>query len=324
MRLWAAAEADACGHGGVAAVSRATGIARSTISRGRAELRRGDTVEAGRVRRRGGGRKPLTESDPGLLADLERLVDGDARGDPELPLRWTAKSLRTLAGELRALGHEISSPSSVAALLRGLGYSLQSDRKTLEGASHPDRDAQFRHINEQVTQAIAARQPAISVDTKKKELVGEFANGGREWRAKGKPVAVNVHDFPGDALGKAIPYGIYDIHQDTGFVNVGIDRETAQFAAASIRAWWQQLGKDRYPDATTLQITADCGGGNGNRTRLWKVELQRLADETGLAIAVCHFPPGTSKWNKSAWAVAHQGVMKCWRRSVGRGRRLDR
>ncbi len=298
MRLWAAAEADACGWGGVSAVSRATGIARSTISRGRGELERGETLEAGRIRQAGGGRKPLAESDPKLLDDLERLVSDDARGDPEQPLRWTAKSLRRLAGELREAGHEVSSPSTVAALLRSLGYSLQSARKTKEGASHPDRDAQFRHINEKVSGAIAAGQPAISVDTKKKELVGEFANGGREWHPKGEPVAVNVHDFPSEGLGKAIPYGVYEIGEDAGFVNVGIDRETAQFAVASIRAWWEQLGRERYPEARELQVTADCGGGNGNRIRLWKVELQRLADETGLAISVCHFPPGTSKWNK--------------------------
>lgn len=298
LRLWAAAEALACGWGGTSAVARATGIARSTIARGRGELERGERLEPGRVRRPGGGRKPLADSDPTLLADLERLVDPDSRGDPELPLRWTAKSLRTLARELRALGHRISSPSSVAPLLRRLGYSLQSNRKSREGSSHPDRDAQFRHLNETVTGALAAGEPAISVDTKKKELVGDFKNGGREWRPKGEPELVRMHDFKDPELGKAIPYGIYDLACDEGWVQVGIDHDTAQFAVASIRSWWQQLGRQRYPEATTLQITADCGGSNGNRTRLWKLELQKLADETGMRISVCHLPPGTSKWNK--------------------------
>jgi DDE family transposase len=297
LRLWAAAEANACGWGGVSAVSRATGIARSTISRGRGELERGETLEWGRVRRAGAGGKRLTETDPTLLCDLERLVDPEARGDPELPLRWTAKGLRTLAGELRALGHQISA-NSIAPLLRRLGYSLQANRKAREGASHPDRDAQFRHINEQVKAALDAGQPAISVDTKKKELVGDFKNAGREWHPKGKPELVRVHDFKDNQLGKAIPYGIYDLASDEGWVQVGIDHDTAQFAVNSIRSWWEHLGRERYPKAARLQITADCGGSNGNRTRLWKVELQKLADETGLAISVCHFPPGTSKWNK--------------------------
>jgi len=298
MRLWAAAEANACGWGGTSAVARATGLARSTIGRGRREIERAETRTGGRIRRPGGGRKQLTQSDPTLLTDLERLVDPESRGDPELPLRWTAKSLRTLAGELRELGHPISSPSSVAPLLRRLGYSLQANRKSREGSSHPDRDAQFRHINETVTGALASGQPAISVDTKKKELVGDFKNGGREWRPTGKPELVRVHDFKDEQLGKAIPYGIYDLGSDEGWVQVGVDHDTAQFAVASIRSWWEELGSKRYPNATTLQITADCGGSNGSRTRLWKLELQRLADETGLSISVCHFPPGTSKWNK--------------------------
>jgi hypothetical protein len=294
----AARRGRACGRGGTAAVSRATGIARSTIGRGRGELGRAETLAPGRVRRPGAGRKPLAETDPTLLSDLERLVDPQSRGDPELPLRWTAKSLRTLAGELRALGHQISSPSSVAPLLRKLGYSLQANRKSREGSQHPDRDAQFRHIGATVKAALAAGQPAISVDTKKKELVGDFKNAGREWRPSGRPELVRVHDFKDERLGKAIPYGIYDLAKDEGWVQVGIDHDTAQFAVNSIRSWWEQLGRQRYPNATTLHITADCGGSNGNRTRLWKLELQRLADETRLRVSVCHFPPGTSKWNK--------------------------
>ncbi len=310
-RIWAASEAKACGRGGIAAVARASGIAENTIRRGLAEIEAGETLQGGRVRRAGGGRKPIAEADPTLLDDLRELLEAETRGDPTRPLLWTSKSVRRLAAELREQGHEVHY-TTVAKLLRRLGYSLQSNRKTTEGRQHPDRDAQFRHINERVTAAIAARQPAISIDTKKKELVGEFANGGREWAKKGEPVAVNVHDFPSDAKGKAIPFGVYDIGADKGFVNVGITHETAQFAVASIRAWWRQLGGERYPGAKTLQITADCGGGNGNRTKLWKVELQKLADETGLAISVCHFPPGTSKWNKiehRLWSF----IAKNWR-----------
>ena len=299
LRLWAAAEAESQGRGGTAAVARATGIAESTIRRGRRELAWGVSPGQGRVRRPGAGRKPLTETDPTLLEDLERLVDGESRGDPEGPLRWTAKSLRNLAAELRAQGHEISA-RSVAPLLRRLGYSLQANRKTREGAQHPDRDAQFKHINATVTATLQAGEPAISVDTKKKELVGDFKNAGRELRPKGSPERVRTHDFrdPDPQLGKAAPYGVYDIADDVGWVSVGIDNDTAQFAVESIRGWWQQLGAERYPHATTLTITADCGGSNGNRTRLWKTELQRLADDTGLQIRVRHFPPGTSKWNK--------------------------
>ena len=297
MRRWAAAEALSLGRGGTAAVARATGIAESTIRRGRRELVSGEWLEAGRVRRPGAGRKPLTETDPTLLGDLERLVDDTSRGDPEAPLRWTAKSLRNLACELRGQGHEISA-ASVAPLLRRLGYSLQANAKTREGAKHPDRDAQFHHINETVKAAIVAGQPVISVDTKKKELIGDFKNGGRELRPKGDPEQVRTHDFKDTQLGKVNPYGVYDVAEDAGWVSVGIDNDTAQFAVASILGWWQHLGKRRYPDATTLTITADCGGSNGYRTRLWKTELQALADATGLAISVCHFPPGTSKWNK--------------------------
>ena len=296
-RLWAAAEARSHGRGGSAAVARATGMALDTIRKGRRELESGETLAGGRVRRPGGGRKSLSESDPSLLEDLERLVDEDSRGDPERPLRWTAKSVRQLAEALREAGHEVHF-TTVAKLLRSLGYSLQANLKTREGASHPDRDRQFRHIGERVSEAIAAGQPVVSVDTKQKELVGDFKNGGREWRAVGEPVAVRTHDFKDKELGKAVPYGVYDLDEDTGFVSVGISNDTAQFSVASIRAWWEQLGRERYPDASELVITADCGGSNGYRTRLWKTELQALADETGLAISVCHFPPGTSKWNK--------------------------
>jgi transposase len=296
-RLWAAAEARSHGHGGIAAVARATGIAENTIRAGLRELESGHALETSRVRRAGGGRKPITETDPTLLCDLERLVDPGSRGDPCQPLRWTAKSVRRLADGLRELGHRVSH-ETVARLLRSLGYSLQANRKTREGASHPDRDAQFAHINQTIRAALDAGQPAISVDTKKKELVGDFKNGGREWRPTGTPELVRTHDFKDKQLGKAIPYGVYDLASDEGWVSVGIDHDTAQFAVASIRAWWEHLGSGRYPEATTLTITADCGGSNGNRTRLWKTELQRLADQTGLAIQVRHLPPGTSKWNK--------------------------
>ena len=285
------------GHGGIAATARATGISVPTIRKGIAELESGERLEPGRVRKAGGGRKPLTEVDPTLVKDLERLVDADSRGDPESLLLWTSKSVRHLADGLRELGHEAHF-TTVAQLLRGLGYSLQANVKTREGRQHPDRDRQFRHINAAAKRAIDDHQPVISVDTKKKELVGDFKNAGREWRLKGKPELVRVHDFKDKQLGKAIPHGVYDIADDRGWVTVGIDHDTAQFAVNSIRAWWEHLGQARYPKATSLQITADCGGSNGNRTKLWKVELQRLADETELEIAVCHFPPGTSKWNR--------------------------
>ena len=265
-RLWAAAEARSHGRGGTAATARATGMHEDTIGTGIRELDSGDRLPAGRVRKAGAGRKSLTESDPTLLADLEALVIDEARGDPESPLLWTAKGVRQLARALGEQGHKVHF-ASVAKLLGGLGYSLQSNRKTKEGTSHPDRDAQFAHINETVASALATGQPAISVDTKKKELVGDFKNGGREWRPKGDPEPVRVHDFKDKQLGKAIPYGIYDLADDTGWVNVGIDHDTAQFAVASIRGWWEQLGSERYPDASTLTITADCGGSNGYRTR---------------------------------------------------------
>jgi hypothetical protein len=296
-RLWAAAEARSHGRGGLAAVVRATGMAENTVRAGLRELEAGHTLEPGRVRRRGGGRKPLSETDPTLVADLERLVDPDSRGDPEQPLRWTAKSVRKLAEGLRGLGHRVSH-ETVARLLRSLGYSLQANAKLREGRQHPDRDEQFRHINRAASEAIAAGQPVISVDTKKKELLGDFKNAGRELRPQGSPIPVRVHDFKDRELGKAIPYGVYDLADDVGWVAVGIDHDTAAFAVQSIRSWWEQLGRERYRDAATLTITADCGGSNGNRTRLWKFELQALADETGLQVTVCHFPPGTSKWNK--------------------------
>ena len=296
-RLWAGAEARSAGRGGIAATARATGMALDTIRKGIAELESGATPGPGRVRKPGAGRRALTSSDPSLAKDLERLVEAGTRGDPELPLRWTSKSVRKLADGLGELGHQVSY-RTVARVLRSLGYSLQANRKTREGADHPDRDAQFEHINATARAALAAGEPVISVDTKKKELVGEFKNGGREWAPAGTPVEVNTHDFPSQAQGKAIPYGIYDLTHDEGWVSVGIDHDTSQFAAASILAWWQHLGHAHFPDAKTLTITADCGGSNSYRTHLWKTELQRLADTTGLAICVCHFPPGTSKWNK--------------------------
>jgi transposase len=296
-RLWAGAEALSHGRGGQAAVIRATGLSHETVRRGMREIEAGETLERGRVRRAGGGRKALIETDPTLLADLERLVADEARGDPESPLRWTAKSVRVLARALRELGHGVSH-ETVAKCLRALGYSLQSNRKTKEGSGHPDRDAQFLHINAKVSEALQAGEPAISVDTKKKELVGDFKNGGQQWRPKGDPVEVRVHDFKDKELGKVNPYGVFDIASNEGWVSVGVDADTASFAVASIRSWWEQLGAERFPAAKTLTITADCGGSNGNRTRLWKTELQRLADETRLRISVCHFPPGTSKWNK--------------------------
>jgi hypothetical protein len=271
-RLWAAAEARTHGFGGVALVARATGIAQETIRRGLAELDADERLEPGRVRRPGGGRKPIKETDPGVVEDLERLVDPATRGDPDSPLRWTSKSLPKLAGALVGMGHQISA-DTVGALLRLLGYRLQANRKTRAGSQHPDRDAQFEHINRTVEAALAAGQPVISVDTKKKELVGDFKNAGREWHPSGQPELVRVHDFKDQELGKAIPYGVYDVGSDEGFVAVGITADTAQFSVAAIRAWWQQLGAERYPDARTLTITADCGGSNGNRTRLWKTEL---------------------------------------------------
>nr|WP_246654161.1 ISAzo13 family transposase [Nonomuraea guangzhouensis] len=295
-RLLLGAEARGLGHGGIRAVAKAAGVREATVSRGVDELDAG-AEPLGRARRPGGGRKRLVETDPELRAALLRLVEPDERGDPASPLRWTTKSTRKLAGELTERGHKVSA-DTVADILRGEGFSLQANAKTLEGAQHPDRDAQFRYLNEQVRAHRDTGQPVISVDTKKKELIGEFKNAGRQWRPAGEPVPVNVYDFAASAAGKAIPYGIYDIAANTGWVNVGTDHDTATFAVASIRRWWHAQGRGTYPQATRLLITADAGGANSYRTRSWKGELARLAAETGLAITVCHLPPGTSKWNK--------------------------
>jgi Rhodopirellula transposase DDE domain len=294
-RLVAAAEAFAAGYGGIAAVAMATGMAPSTIGRGLKELAQDEPSE--RVRRPGAGRKPAICKDPTLLADLEALVEPTTRGDPESPLRWTCRSVRRLAQALQAQGHEVSR-TLVAELLNAAGYSLQANRKTKEGDSHPDRDAQFARINSQVAAALAEKQPVISVDTKKKELVGDFRNNGREYRPQGNPEAVRVHDFLIKELGRAVPYGVYDLAANSGWVSVGVDHDTAAFAVNSIRQWWQAVGRARYPEATRLLITADGGGSNGSRVRLWKRELQKLANELGLDIVVSHLPPGTSKWNK--------------------------
>jgi hypothetical protein len=304
-RTYAAVEAKVIGRGGVSQVAAATGLARGTIRAGMQELE-GKANEffagaapaaAGSVRRSGGGRKPLTHKDPTLVADLLALVDPDARGDPESALRWSCKSLRVLAEELSAQGHTVSHVV-VGELLKAQGFSLQGNAKVIEGNQSPDRDAQFRYINGTVAQALSQSQPVISVDTKKKELVGAFKNAGQEWRPAGEPEQVKVHDFVDPELGRASPYGVYDIGADQGWVSVGTDHDTAAFAVQTIRRWWFAMGKPRYPDARELTITADGGGSNGHRVRLWKLELSRLASETGLNIRVCHFPPGTSKWNK--------------------------
>jgi len=299
-RQWAAAEAREWGWGGVTAVARATRLSRTTITAGMRELELPDrqrAAEGMRVRRPGGGRKALTESDPGLLSALEALIEPTTRGDPESPLRWTCKSTRRLAEELTQQRHPVTA-NTVAALLREADYSLQANRKTREGASHPDRNAQFEHINAQVRRFQNRDQPAISVDTKKKELIGDFKNSGREWRPRGQPEEVRVHDFLDKKLGKAIPYGVYDMVNNQGWVSVGIDHDTAQFAVHSIRQWWKQMGRRRFPRAGELLITADGGGSNSPRSRLWRVSLQGLADELGLSLHLCHFPPGTSKWNR--------------------------
>jgi hypothetical protein len=296
QRLVLAAEARALGHGGIAAVARASGASRSRISQGSAELETGDEP-LGRVRRRGGGRKALSVTDPGLVAALLALVEPTRRGDPCSPLCWTTLSTRNLAAELTAAGHRVGS-DTVAKLLGEQGFSLQANAKTVEGGQHPDRNAQFGYLNEQARAHLDAGDPVISVDTKKKELVGAYKNGGAEWRPAGDPEKVKVHDFIDPALGKANPYGVYDLGADTGWVSVGTDHDTAAFAVETIRRWWQAVGSPTYPNASRLLITADGGGSNGYRTRLWKTELAALAAETGLAITVCHLPPGTSKWNK--------------------------
>ena len=296
-RLFAASEALMIGLGGVTAASTATGMARSTINRGIKELKAGRRESVGRVRRPGAGRKSAVEAQPGLLAALETLIEDAIRGDPESPLRWVSRSQRNIAAAMGRLGFAVSQ-KLVGVLLRQLKYSCQANRKTREGTSHPDRNAQFEYVNTMVKAAIAEGAPAISVDTKKKELVGDFKNGGRELRRARDPEPVRVHDFEIKSLGKVAPYGVYDIAANDGWVNVGIDADTAAFAVESIRRWWHRLGRPRYPNAKRLVITADCGGSNGNRVRLWKRELQRFANETGLAITVTHLPPGTSKWNK--------------------------
>jgi transposase len=302
LRICAAADAEALGRGGVSLVARASGLSRTTIYAGLRDLQSGRVVgnsgsERPQVRRAGGGRKLLSERAPRLVADLDQLVDPVTRGDPEHPLRWTCKSTTKLAQELRARGHTISQ-RSVWSLLDQLGYSMQSNRKTREGADHPDRDAQFQHIAAKVQTFQAQNLPVISVDTKKKELSGRFKNGGREWHKKGEPEEVQVHDFADKELGKVVPYGVYDITRNTGWVSVGVTHDTAEFAVQTIRRWWQEMGHRAYPTASELLITADGGGSNGSRVRLWKVMLQQLAEERGLTIHVCHFPPGTSKWNK--------------------------
>jgi len=296
-RLWAGTEAVACGRGGIATVVRVTGMSRNTVVRGIGETTQANPPGIGRLRAPGGGRKAKAVLDPGLTCALERLVEPLSRGDPESPLRWTCKSTRRLAQELGDQGYQVSH-RLVAALLHELEYSLQGNRKTKEGTNHPDRNAQFEYISRKVSDSLARNQPAISVDTKKKELVGNFKNGGREWRPQGDPEKVRVHDFLDKKLGKAIPYGVYDLARNAGWVSVGMDHDTAAFAVNTIRRWWRTMGRAAYQRARRLLIVADSGGSNGSRVRLWKWELQKLANETGLAIQVCHLPPGTSKWNK--------------------------
>ena len=301
-RMWAATEAKTLGHGGVVAVSKATGLAESTIRIGRKEIQNRSLIDkkqatARRVRQKGGGRKSLEQKDSELLVSLDKLVDPESRGDPMSPLRWTCKSTRRLAKELTVQGYVVSH-TKVGQMLAALHYSLQSTRKRMEGKSHPDRDAQFKFINGRVIDFQSSGQPVISVDAKKKELIGRFANRGQEYQPVGTPEEVETYDFPSMADGKGIPYGVYDMTRNQGWVSVGTDHDTAQFAIHSIRQWWQQMGRIAYPEAGKLLITADGGGSNGSRNRLWKRELQRFADEIGLVVSVCHFPPGTSKWNK--------------------------
>jgi hypothetical protein len=296
-RVLAASEANSLGYGGVSLVRRACGLSRKAITKGLREIQGAASPAAGRIRAPGGGRKRLTEANPKLLPALESLIEASTRGDPESPLRWVCKSTRTLAAELTRKKHPVSYVK-VAQLLHAQNYSLQSNRKTEEGADHPDRDAQFRYINHCVKKTLAAGMPVISVDTKKKELIGNYENAGRQWRTAKQPRQVSGHDFPGPEVPRAYPYGIYDLGLNAGFVNVGTDHDTATFAVASIRGWWRVEGRHLYPRASRIVITADGGGSNGSRLRLWKLELQKFADETGLALSICHFPPGTSKWNK--------------------------
>ncbi len=296
-RIMAANEARTLGYGGISRVRRACGLSRKAIAKGIAEIKSGSLLLGGRIRRAGAGRKMITARDPQLLAALGRLIEPETRGDPESPLRWTCRSTRTLATQLSKQDHPISHVK-VAQLLHDQDYSLQSNRKTEEGDDHPDRDAQFRHINTQVKKALAVGTPVISVDTKKKELIGNYINSGQQWLPAKQPVPVNGHDFPDPAVPRAYPYGIYDLGRNAGFVNVGTDHDTGAFAVASIRGWWRFEGRRLYPKAREIVITADGGGSNGSRLRLWKLELQKLADETSLSFSVCHFPPGTSKWNK--------------------------
>lgn len=296
-RVWAATEAQAIGYGGVSLVSRATSVSRRAIGVGLREIEGGEVLPEGRVRRPGGGRKSVVAKQPELPATLEGMVEPLTRGDPESPLRWTCISTRGLSAELRRQGFTASS-GVVGLLLRGMGYSLQGNCKTVEGTQHPDRNAQFEHLNARVQRAMCGDQPVISVDTKKKELVGNYTNAGQQWRPKDEPARVQVHDFPSPTVPRAYPYGIYELTRNRGFVNVGTDHDTATFAVASIRGWWRAEGRRAYPRARRLLITADAGGSNGARLRLWKWELQQLADQLRLPISVCHFPPGTSKWNK--------------------------
>ena len=309
-RVWLGSEARELGSGGVALVADAVRVSRDTVRRGRTELDDLTPLPVGRSRGRGGGRKRAEDHDPELAAALDKLVDPDSRGDPMTPLRWTSKSLRSLADQLRAQGHQVS-PTLVQRLLHEAGYSLQSNTKTLEGSQHPDRDAQFRHIHDTVAASLAAGAPVVSVDCKKKELVGQYKNNGKDYRPAGDPEKVEVHDFIGQA-GKAIPYGVYDLGANTGWVSVGTDHETAAFAVNTLRTWWNTCGRHTYPDTDRLLITADSGGSNGNRRRTWKTELATLAAQTGLTISVCHLPPGTSKWNKIEHRLFSQITMN-WR-----------
>ena len=297
VRLLVAAEAECIGRGGIALVAQETGVSRRRIAEGIKELRQEEALEKGRTRRRGGGRKKIVEKDATLERDLDLLLEPSTRGDPESPLRWTSKSLRKLSRELTAMGHEVGK-NAIRRILRAMGYSLQANRKTLEGATHEDRDAQFQHISSKAQTFLKHGQPVLSVDAKKKELIGRFKNGGREYRPKGSPEEVKVHDFMDKQLGKGVPYGVYDTGKNEAWVSVGIDGDTSSFAVESIRRWWHSMGKCSYPHAKRLLITADSGGSNGVRVRLWKVELQNLANDLGMEVCVCHLPPGTSKWNK--------------------------